>query len=485
MPKPEILNVDPIEAITHFRLKGYHVGFDWRDTQADHHLRSFTVAKMMDMDMLVDIRSAIDSALAMGTTFSAFQDEIEPMLRARGWWGKKMVIDPVTGDQVLAQLGSSRRLRTIFDTNLRTARAHGLWQQIERLAADRPYLRYVGIMDSNIRPEHAAWHGTILRWDDSWWRSHFPPNGWRCRCTVRQLSDDDLDDYKFEVSERPPSNHRTWLNKRTGEIETVPAGIDPGWDHNVGLFDLGLQLQKITQQKANYASPAIKQQVQKSLDGMIGAGRGIRHEILQKSGKPDAPDFSNKFRNELTQKLQAERGAGTILPKIENGGNGRNTIKRVRAEAQKLPASWIEKGNQGRLLAFRGQRRGGYSRRTPPPSEIRISQQPGSALHEYAHHLQFMMPGLDLLFQQLHHRRTSRENQVQVGGPAEMGRKDQYLLPYQGREYTSRELPYEVFTMAIEQLFHPVFDGDYLRLMVADDPEILDLILGALFHYDE
>ena len=36
------------------------------------------------------------------------------------------------------------------------------------------------------------------------------------------------------LTEAPNDGTKQWLNKRTGEVETLPAGIDPGWDYNPG-----------------------------------------------------------------------------------------------------------------------------------------------------------------------------------------------------------------------------------------------------------
>ena len=81
MPRPEILDLPPEEAVAHFRAKGFHVGFDWRDTDASTHVRSFTVAKAMKLDILEDIQRAMDAAIAEGRTFEWFQDNLEPTLR--------------------------------------------------------------------------------------------------------------------------------------------------------------------------------------------------------------------------------------------------------------------------------------------------------------------------------------------------------------------------------------------------------------------
>ena len=242
MPAPEILAVPPEEAVEHFRAKGYHVGFDWRDTAAAEHVRSFSAAKAMRLDILTDIRGAVDEALAEGATFEHFANRLEPLLRRKGWWGRQPMIDPVTGESRIVQLGSVRRLRIIFDTNLRMSYAHGRWQRIERLKERMPWLRYVSVLDDRTRPEHAAWHGTVLPVDHPFWRTNYPPNGWRCRCIVQQLADEDLERFGYQPSAGPPSGSertRPWTNRRTGKTRRVPVGIDPGFDHNVGRINLG------------------------------------------------------------------------------------------------------------------------------------------------------------------------------------------------------------------------------------------------------
>mgnify|MGYP000418634557 CR=1 FL=1 len=225
----------PTEAIRFFRSKGLATGFDWQDVWQEEHARAFTVAKAMQREVLEDIRAALDDALAEGRTLDQFRDELTPVLQARGWWGRQDMEDPLTGEVRAVQLGSPRRLRTIFETNMRSAYQAGRWERIQRVKTAMPYLRYVATMDGRTRPEHRAWHGTVLPVDDPWWDTHYPPCGFRCRCTVTQMNARTLARRGFTVTEAPVRfPDRTYTNRRTGEVTTVEGGISPGFSFNVG-----------------------------------------------------------------------------------------------------------------------------------------------------------------------------------------------------------------------------------------------------------
>lgn len=230
--------LDPVEAIAFFRAKGFEIGFDWRDVWQDEHARAFTVAKAMSRDLLEDIRAAVDSAIAEGKTLAMFSKELRPRLVSKGWWGRKYQTDPATGTSKVVQLGSPARLRTIYETNLRTSYMAGRWQRIERTKKTLPLLRYVSVMDGRERPEHHAWHGTILPVDDPWWDTHFPPCGWGCRCDSQALNQRIMDRKGWQVTEPPKFRERDYVNRRTGEVTRVERGIDPGWSYNVGKASL-------------------------------------------------------------------------------------------------------------------------------------------------------------------------------------------------------------------------------------------------------
>ena len=231
----------PEAALAYMRARGFVLApeFDWRDIWQEAHTTAFTVAKSAGYDILGDVHAACLKTVAEGRTFEQFKTDLVPALQAKGWWGKGTALDPETGEWKPARLGSPRRLRIIYDTNLSMAYAAGAWARIQENRETHPYLRYVVILDGNERPEHRAWHNTILPMGHDWWKTHYPPNGWRCRCSAMQMSEDDLREGGFTPSEDPPAGGaREWTNKRTGETALVPEGIDPGFAYNVGEASL-------------------------------------------------------------------------------------------------------------------------------------------------------------------------------------------------------------------------------------------------------
>lgn len=177
-----LLTLTPEEAVKLFESKGFTFTWDWREQLKLNHSQVFTVAKAMKMDILQDIRNMIGVSLKDGLDFKEFQNQLEPMLRARGWWGKQVV------DGKVVQLGSPYRLQIIYDTNLQSSLNAGRLKEQKSNAQDRPFLEYVAILDPSTRPEHAALHGTIKPIDSPFWERYYPPLGFRCRCRTRDLT---------------------------------------------------------------------------------------------------------------------------------------------------------------------------------------------------------------------------------------------------------------------------------------------------------
>lgn len=223
------------EAIGFHRQKVRLPTRTWTDLWEGMHARAFVVAGATKAALIEDFHNAIGKALEQGTTLAEFRKDFDRIVATHGWSYKG---------------GRGWRSAVIFNTNLRTAYAAGKWAQIQRVKETRPYLRYVAVLDQRTRDEHRAWHGTVLPADDPWWKTHYPPNGWNCRCTVQQLSESDLEHYGYEKSDKAPpvEIEPRQVNTPTGEVTVqVPKGIDTGFGYNVGeaAWGRGTELAKL------------------------------------------------------------------------------------------------------------------------------------------------------------------------------------------------------------------------------------------------
>lgn len=252
------------QALAIYTAKGLQPTFNWQDMLHTEHEKAFTVAKMLDADLLHEVHQHVNAAIAQGHTVARFIEDLQPKLEAAGWWGKKVIDNPITGLPQPAQLGSPARLRLIFRQNLQAGYAAGHWQQIQETKDDFPFLLYDAVNDHRVRPEHAAWDGTILPVDHEFWATHYPPNGWNCRCSVVPLTEEDAD-AMGGPTEPPPLDLQPWTNPSTGKQYQVPKGIDPGWDYHPGKASYD-KLQEVAQQKLGGMPPGLQQAANEALD---------------------------------------------------------------------------------------------------------------------------------------------------------------------------------------------------------------------------
>lgn len=255
----ELKPLPPEEAVAYMKAKGFALSatYDWRDMWQADHAAAFTVAKSAGFDVLGDIHGALVDALANGTTFDDFKKTLTPTLQAKGWWGRGPAFDPETGETNDAQLGSPRRLQTIFDVNTRMAYAAGKWVKAEATKATHPWGEYCAIDDDHTRPLHRAWNGTIVPMDSAWAQTHATPCGWNCRCTWRFLSHQDLKAEGLTPSAPPPAPTTPYVNARTGEVTEVPIGVDPGFGYNPGKVAVDLHAARVAASKWVSAPPEL------------------------------------------------------------------------------------------------------------------------------------------------------------------------------------------------------------------------------------
>lgn len=344
----------PAEVRRFLEAKGVAPSWHWQDLSFDEHAVSFSVAKSAGYDILADLKASLETAIEERIDFDAWRKTIEPTLKAKGWWGRARQIDPATGEERLVMLGSPGRLQTIYWGNVTTAYAAGEWERIQRTKRVMPYLEYLHTISEHPRPQHLAWVGTIKPVDDPWWRTHYPPNGWQCKCRVRQLADAEME-RKGGVTDEPADfGEKDFVNKRTGEVTRVPVGIDPGWAQNPGasrtqaVADLlagRLDAMSEDARAAAAADLADSWLVQRIASGAIPFDPTSSDPDMVSRGRIAAP-FA------VAPERVAERlGAGTRVVRVRVS----------EAAAAKLPEGWA--ATVADLLEF-GKLRGGEGRVT-------------------------------------------------------------------------------------------------------------------------
>lgn len=233
----------PPEVTGYFDRKGLKPAFSHLDVWGTEHAHAVTVAKATELSLVTTFRDSISKAIKAGQGFETWREEIRAELAAQGWAGPRMVSDPSGVDpDRMVDFSRSNRLRTIFWGNMASARSAGQWERAQRTKAAMPFLLYVRTTSADPRPEHLGWVGIILPVDDPFWATHFPPNGWLCHCSVRQVSRREKEtliatkrsDGVYYTDTASPVVMRDWRNRRTGEISRIPDGIDPGWHGNPG-----------------------------------------------------------------------------------------------------------------------------------------------------------------------------------------------------------------------------------------------------------
>ena len=199
------------EQIQFFLPKLLVVTQRWDDLWQSAHDKAFTVAGAMSLSILQDFQDTLDDMLTQGLTIDQFRDIFEDIVAKYGWTGW-------TGEGT--EQGRAWRARIIYETNLRTSYSAGRWQQIQEVKSERPYLMYKHSDGEQYpRPLHMQWDNMILPVDHWWWQTHYPPNGFGCKCQAYTLSDIDLEMRNLKI---------------TPDDQIVPGDPDAGWGYIMG-----------------------------------------------------------------------------------------------------------------------------------------------------------------------------------------------------------------------------------------------------------
>jgi len=241
-----LLRKQPEDVVAFFEAKGLKVSWNWEEVWQEANAKAFTVARANRLTVLKDIHDEMRRAVKEGVPKREFVKTLTPRLKARGWWGKVVEVDP-RGRARTVQLGSPYRLKFVYRQNMQSGYMAARWKAQKENADARPFWQYVAVLDSRTRPGHRALDGKVFPHDDPFWDSFYPPNGFNCRCRVRTLSDRRLKakGLKPESSTGKISEAQVLISRRTGELRPVKTFAyrgpdfkrrtfrpDPGWSHN-------------------------------------------------------------------------------------------------------------------------------------------------------------------------------------------------------------------------------------------------------------
>lgn len=207
MPDLSVPGVSFAEAIAYLRARLRLSEAEFRDIEAKAGSAAAKIASATTEAMRYELLQAVLDAMEKGKTAATFRDDYERITQSYGW--KAEGKDPGWHSDLIFRVETSKAV------------AAGRWEQVQRVKTLRPYLRYVTMDDQRVRPEHALWHGIVLPVDHPFWQTHWPPNGFNCRCTVQSLNERDLARYGVAL---------------TAEADPrLAVAPDPGWSGNEGI----------------------------------------------------------------------------------------------------------------------------------------------------------------------------------------------------------------------------------------------------------
>ena len=177
------------EAVAYFKERVPVTASRFYQIAAEYRALAFTVSGYTKAQVLKKFYDELLAALEEGNSLAEFRENMNDFLEAEGYEG----ITPYQAEN-------------IFRTNIQTAYNVGHYKRMTEpgVKALRPYWQYDAVNDSKTRPSHLAMDGRVFMADDPIWDTWFPPNGFKCRCTVKTLSKRQMEQRGLTVETEAP-----------------------------------------------------------------------------------------------------------------------------------------------------------------------------------------------------------------------------------------------------------------------------------------
>lgn len=196
-------SLTPENAVQYFLSKGYALSFNWYDVWQDQHNKAFTVAKVMQLDLLMDIKNVVDGFVSGTMGYKEASALMIEKMKAKGWWGKGKMINPKTGLEEEVNLGSAYRIKKILETNQNVSYSAGRFKTQIDAAEFAPYWRYIDMDDNRTRFKHhqvgLIFKNAVLIYSHPFWDKWYPPNDWGCRCRVQNYTLEQVKERGYKI----------------------------------------------------------------------------------------------------------------------------------------------------------------------------------------------------------------------------------------------------------------------------------------------
>ncbi|MGY4700421.1 phage minor head protein [Avibacterium paragallinarum] len=238
------LGLEPEEAIQFLKSKKALLDhLDEKGLMESARAKATRIANITSLEMTKDIYQSLITAQEQGQSYGEWKKGIFEHCKKKGWiagYDKGyLMADPKTGEF----FGTPRRLETIYRTNMQAAYSAQRYQQMRDNVDNRPYWQYSAVNDDRTRPSHSVMNGLVYAYDDPFWHTFYPPNGFNCRCTVIALAERDIKRRNLTVSQSEGRlvEYERKINQRETEKTTAFKVSDDRWvitdrgfDYNVG-----------------------------------------------------------------------------------------------------------------------------------------------------------------------------------------------------------------------------------------------------------
>lgn len=192
----------------------------FRELLPELRARAFTVTGLKQLDEIARVQDVI-ADYARGQTATG---------EAVTWdTAKKKIVAELP---FLDEADASKRATVLLRTHGFQAYAAADYKQAME-DEDTTHFEYIATEDDHVRASHLALNGLILPKEDPFWKDHFPPWEWGCRCQVESLSQRDVARERALDKKRNPEDRLVMEGAQLEELrhgrvirgpQTLPSG---------------------------------------------------------------------------------------------------------------------------------------------------------------------------------------------------------------------------------------------------------------------